>query len=142
MEATVTYGNPQGAPVPESPPTPVQAAIKELSGQRPVKEFKLADGRTLKVQEPKGSVQWRAAAMLPADKAGNSTLVSIVQSLLYVTSIDGVAQTCMTYNEAQAIADRLGDEGLTMLSIELAEMFPVSEGLKDRLKKMSEVRGL
>lgn len=98
------------------------------------------EGHKVKIREPEGSAEFRATAMVPPDRAA---LTGLVQQILFICEIDGVAiPPPVTLNQAQAIADKLGDEGLLALRIALMEAFPVDEGLQGRMRKLQELRGL
>lgn len=99
--------------------------------------------KKLVLKEPGGSAQFRATAMLPSDMAGNGALVQMIQSLLYIKSIDGVLiDPPQTYRQAQGLADRIGDEGLFILNCMLEESYPASDETRAHAKRIAVLRNL
>jgi hypothetical protein len=95
------------------------------------------------LREPEGSSQFRATAMLPPNIAGNAQMVQMIQIMLYIESIDGIpVAPPQTFLQAQGLADRIGDEGLTLLNWTLEEAFPASNETQEQAKRIARLRGL
>lgn len=100
----------------------------------------IPNGRKVYIKEPSGSVQFRLALLIPSQYADNQIMVNLLNTALYVTMIDGVPCDHQTFSSIQATIDRLEDEGIAYLQMELNERYPASDLLKAksaRIKNLS-----
>lgn len=127
----------------KAPITGVKSASEifqeQTDGRAAPKQLALPNGKVLTILEPKGSVQFRVAALMPSELADNNAMFAMAQQTFYIHKIDGVLTSPpKTIADVQAIADMIGDEGIVMLRLFLSQEYPPSQMLQDKFKSQLE----
>jgi hypothetical protein len=141
----------------------VRQVLEQLAGRQPSAQsdrsplvdrsqshwVQVSETMFVQVHEPSGNLTFRAATILPEDQSRNMVLQTIIQSLLYVVAWrdtvrnDGrvISQGApQTFLQAQALADIIGDEGLTILQSELAQIYKPSKWGQERIAAIVRAR--
>lgn len=97
----------------------------------------------IRVQEPSGNIVFRAARIIPPDLAQNGVILMMVQALLYVVETqEGTATAVMqppiqTFLMAEALANKIGDEGTMILQAALQKHYPMSMFGQQQIAKLA-----